>query len=186
MDTQDAIGKLLEGAQGRDAIHIAVAPFFAAESLKPGAHVGLNKQGQATAVNTQQTIGIVDPFLRAVVPAGSRFFVFLYPNTITSLRHVWTHPVIDSESEKDRKESEKWLRDFAEYNCSGYDNERTPEQSYEELLRMAEEGDFCLNGQPDELYDPQGQMKIWHHIERVRGQPFTPDHKENASFRCSC
>jgi hypothetical protein len=51
---------------------------------------------------------------------------------------------------------------------------------------MAEEGDFCFSGQPDELYEPAGQMKIWHHLEVVRGEPFGHAHKERASFRCSC
>jgi hypothetical protein len=74
----------------RDAIHIAVAPVVAAARLLPGQHVGLQEDGQACA--HEEPIGIVDPFLTEAVAAGQRFWLFLYPGTITSLRHVWTHP----------------------------------------------------------------------------------------------
>ncbi len=86
------IGKLIEGADARrDAIHVAVAPVEAAEELGPGRHVAL-RAGKAVHATGDDGIGIVDPFLRAPVLPGQRFWLFLYPNTITSLRHVWTHP----------------------------------------------------------------------------------------------
>jgi hypothetical protein len=89
------IGKILDildkDAQ-RDAIHIAVIPVEAAMELSPGMHVGLDGLDRATPL--VDTIGIVDPYLDDTVLPGERFFVFLYPGTITSLRHEWTHPAI--------------------------------------------------------------------------------------------
>lgn len=74
----------------RDAVHVAVAPVEAAEELQPGQHIGLidNKAHG----NHPSPVGVVDPFLSTVVNLGERFWLFLYPNTVTSLRHVWTHP----------------------------------------------------------------------------------------------
>jgi hypothetical protein len=74
----------------RDAVHVAVAPMVAAERLLPGQHVGLLEDGRAGVA--EELIGIVDPFLTEAVRPGQRFWLFLYPETITSLRHVWTHP----------------------------------------------------------------------------------------------
>ena len=74
----------------RDAVHVAVAPVVAAHRLSPGQHVGLGEDGRASA--DAVPVGVVDPFLRSPVEEGRRFWLFLYPNTVTSLRHVWTHP----------------------------------------------------------------------------------------------
>lgn len=84
------LGKLAGEHEGRDAIHVAVAPAVAAETLTPGQHIGLHDDGRAGP--GVPPIGIVDPFLTSAVEEGQRFWLLLYPNTITSLRHVWTHP----------------------------------------------------------------------------------------------
>lgn len=90
------IGDLITGEAKRDAIHIAVWPATSPERLSPGEHVGLLLARGADVVGrTSRTIGIVDPFLKGAVFPGERFFVFLYPQTITTLRHDWTHPLID-------------------------------------------------------------------------------------------
>jgi hypothetical protein len=85
------LGNLPDDDARRDAVHIAVAPVVAGSRLQPGRRVGLASDGRAYSVQVEQ-IGVVDPFLTEPVEAGQRFWLFLYPNTVTSLRHVWTHP----------------------------------------------------------------------------------------------
>lgn len=75
--TTPKIGTILDGSDPRDAIHIAVIPMVATSILWPGQRLAN---------------GIVDPFLVGRVVVGQWFYLFLYPNTITSLRHSWTHP----------------------------------------------------------------------------------------------
>src|SRR5262245_55868441 len=79
----------------KDAIHIAIAPVVAGcNGLKPGEHITLDKDGSATreGLLLNQAIGIVDPFLKEEVLIGQTFWVFLYPKTVTNIRHDWTHP----------------------------------------------------------------------------------------------
>jgi hypothetical protein len=88
-DALETLGTIItEG--GRDAIHLAVEPIVAAHTLRPGDHVGI-VDGKAT-VFADKTLGIVDPFLTASVKKGEKFWMVIYPRTIGSLRHVWTHP----------------------------------------------------------------------------------------------
>jgi hypothetical protein len=94
MDEGPRLGQLVEdGERRRDAIHIAVAPVTAVERLAPGQHVGLVEAGNLERVGPcDRNIGVVDPFLTEDVEPGQRFWLLLYPGTITGLRHVWTHP----------------------------------------------------------------------------------------------
>lgn len=88
-------GRLIQdGDRRRDAIHMAVAPVTATVRLAPGQHVGLVDLDNVERVGpTDSPLGIVDPFLREEVEPGQRFWLFLYPDTITGLRHIWSHPV---------------------------------------------------------------------------------------------
>lgn len=85
----------------RDAVHVAIAPVTAAQPLSPGQHVGfVAENGTEFVGHSPDLIGIVDPFLKQEVQTGERFWLFLYPGTVTSLRHVWTHPTFTSAAKK--------------------------------------------------------------------------------------
>lgn len=77
---------------GRDAIHVAIAPVTAAHELSPGNSVGRFPDGSFGRTADKDLLGVVDPYLNVNVMSGERFYLFLYPNSVTSLRHVWTHP----------------------------------------------------------------------------------------------
>ncbi len=75
----------------RDCVHVAVAPVIASHNMLPGVPVGLLPDGRAAEEGVKH-IGVVDPFVKDHVNAGERFWLFLFPNSVTSLRHVWQHP----------------------------------------------------------------------------------------------
>jgi hypothetical protein len=176
------LGQLIEGEPGRDAIHIAVAPAVAAQALPRGADVGLLPDGRAGF--TDNPIGIVDPFLKVpIVDRDQRFWLLLYPNTITSLRHEWVHPAF-GESASDacnKAEAEAWLRDFAE-ECG---------ISYEEAIDAGREFvktgmHFVFRGQstPDRCYTER--RSFWRNWEIVTGERASMDDYEEVPFTCSC
>ena len=98
MELGPRLGQLAEfGDRRRDAIHVAVAAVKAAARLRPGEHVGLVEEANLELVGPcDRNIGIVDPFLPGEVEPGQRFWLLLYPGTITGLRHVWTHPAFQA------------------------------------------------------------------------------------------
>lgn len=115
MDTAQKIGKLITEEENRDAIHVAVLPVTATTKLLPGEPVGQDG-------DRDFPIGIVDPFLTKPVLKGQKFWLFLYPGTITSLRHDWTHPAVPNSdgitittgySSSDRREAQTWIEDYA-------------------------------------------------------------------------
>ncbi len=98
-DTLDTVGTLLEGGEGRDAVHIAMFSALAAEELRPGERVRFANKGTHRVVTPTlaNPIGIADPFLMEMVPKGGHCWIFLFPRQITGLRHVWTHPAFPEE-----------------------------------------------------------------------------------------
>lgn len=175
--TQDLIGKLLKDTAQRDAIHIAVAPVVAARSLVPGSRVGLTESGEADNLMGKD-IGIVDPFLEAPVKRGQRFFLFLFPNTITGLRHEWSHPAFEGDT---RSESEIYLRAFAERLFSYYGKYEGDGSRFELLMSQAEHGGFGTDIEYGD--DCQPTAEFWDHFERYTGKKVEHRHEH---FRCAC
>jgi hypothetical protein len=105
MEQTPQLGQLIEdGDRRRDAIHVAVAAARASERLQPGQRVGLvQPDDMELAGPVERPIGIVDPFLIEPVEAGERFWLLLFPNSITGLRHIWTHPAFSAVAAEQRK-----------------------------------------------------------------------------------
>lgn len=179
-DTQSLIGKILDSPQERDAIHIAVAPVVAVSNLEPGAHCGID----GTAKNP---IGVVDPFLRGQVRRGQTFWLFLYPNTITALRHNWTHPAFASKpivSTPDRSASETWMRAWAVQHTPGgyYDDEDGLPVDEEVAYALAINAGHEHSVGPYEDARDHIDNEWWTHWEAItgcRGQ-------RGEYFNCSC
>ena len=165
------LGQLITDKQQRDAIHVAVAPVVAGMTLMPGEHIQFSDDG--TVVVGSDPIGIVDPYLTTPVNKGETFWLFLYPQTVTSLRHDWTHPAF-STSEPTSK-SERWIANFA--NDCGL--------SYQVLMEGAADyvkrGDhLCLGGLLEGRYVPD---EFWDHYEAVTK---TVVKDKSNFFSCSC
>lgn len=185
------LGKLIDASQQRDAIHVAVAPVIAGEALQPGQHIGFVDGSTETVaaiadgprgLQNKAAIGIVDPFLTVKVYPGDRFWMFLYPNTITSLRHDWTHPAFKVAA---GSESRQWIEAFAV----------ELDQTYNRLMEAAA---FWLEGEGEQwndhyTYDNSEVYKrvddakwatFWMHYETVTGTKAKDP--EASFFTCSC
>ncbi len=188
--TKDAVATmgtiLADDVGGRDAVHVAVISVAAYSRLTPGQHVGFK---EAPAENApvgivDDPIGIVDPFLEELVNPGQRFWLYLYPRTITSLRHNWTHPKFPDATTGQayappsaKLTSEQWLRTFIEHaDCPGY------EETIGAATRAADNGEEYVHfsGQ-----DAHGEIppEFWDHLSVVTGRKF--DNKPEY-FSCSC
>ena len=180
------LGKLITTEQQRDAIHIAVAPVTAYAVVQPGQHV--DAQGGPGL----PYVGIVDPYLRQDVHPGDSYWLFLYPNTVTSLRHEWTHPAFTSEVQSPestatryagseiRAESEKWLREYAK-RLKPYESVEEAYKNLIEELKVKE-----LHGHGTDLYtlsDVEDADELERHAEIVLGKRIDLTKFE---FSCAC
>jgi len=179
------LGKLINPNSNheRDAIHIAVCPVVAAEDMNPGEHIGFFEPGNTELVRVvPNPIGIVDPFLAGRVLARQRFFMLLYPQTITGLRHVWTHPAFAFTTDEKIAVARKWIEDLA----------ADIKTSYERLMEAAEQfatDERCTYDNSERFKDVSNERweEFWTHYAIVTGKTvrdFLP--YDFIPFACSC
>ena len=180
-DTQ--LGILATAEAQRDATHVAVAPMIAADDMPPGTHCGLVGDGMVGTGGVP--IGIVDPFLSKPVKKGQRFFLCLYPRTVTGLRHHYTHPVLDS-----AEPSKEWVTRYAE---SFGDSFEAMMAGADRWVNSGKWGEYYYGppcGEDGNTYHGtfEGEStspEFWDHYERIRGVK-VPEGKRESFFTCSC
>jgi hypothetical protein len=190
MNGDIGIGKLIDQERGRDAIHIAVAPITAGEELSPGQHVCIdarsNEKGRLekkafASAHPSSLIGIVDPFLKQNVQRGEKFYLFLYPGTITSLRHEWVHPAFGDRKEYDHQMRNKgWIEDFAQGLGLTYDAVMEAAATY-----IATGDYYTFQGVDTPGIAYTHSKEFWNHYEIVTGKK-VPEDKKESFFTCTC
>jgi hypothetical protein len=191
-DATATMGAILpDDVGGRDAVHVAVVAATAAHELKPGQDVAAD----GTITNP---IGIVDPYLKREVMPGQRFWLFLYPRTITSLKHQWTHPAFADDDASatysppaQKVESERWLKNFAERQYHDYD-QLIKAATLDEGASVSFEDDYDYCGARKEVeylhfsgVSAHGEIpaEFWTHVEIVTGKKIGC---KPSYFSCSC
>ncbi len=210
----DSYGHTFGEDRGRDAIHLAVKAMQAGERLWPGQHVGIGTDGKVWTAAAKpldvDTIGIVDPFLEGSVMPDQWFWLTLYPRTITSLRHAWTHPAFDADGvaltsmahprggiavpsdlnpaslasiEIDPKAySEKWMRDWALAHMSADYYGDGPSVGAEQAYTNAIEAGHEMSVGPYESARDHIDNEWWVHWEAITGEKG----QRGEYFSCSC
>lgn len=171
------LGKIITTPQKRDAIHVAVAPVTAVECLNPGEHV------DAVGSTCGTPVGIVDPYLKDMVMPGEKYWLFLYPNTVTGLRHDWNHPSFVNDpttASPQLNESEVWLRMYAR-KVKPYEK---PEEAYANLLNDLRSGEMFYHGRDMHCRgDLVDEDELKEHGENVLGISLDFG---RFSYSCSC
>jgi hypothetical protein len=95
----------------RDAIHVAVVLVVAKEPLKAGQRISISDTsyhsgdylGSAFSTETSGRYhGVVSPFIDpdTTLTKGDVFWMIMKPNTVTDLRHAWSHDVLPEDEDK--------------------------------------------------------------------------------------
>lgn len=191
---QDTVGHILTSIQGRDAIHVPVLSVVAQVKLSPGEDVGADG-------TRNDPIGIVDPFLTKRVEPGEIFWLFIYPRTISTLRHVWDHPKVASEFGIVKSSNNKLpIKEVNPHTNLPYTREQELAldsiKTYSEILGIDDvntlidagleyikDGEYlCIGGLLEGLYT---EDQFWDNLSVLIGKEIKNDDRGNF-FTCSC
>lgn len=176
-----------------DAIHVAVMPVICGqEELRPGDHVTvINSFAVKTTIPKGQPggpLGIIDPFFELdIIHPNCRVWLLMYPDTVIQLGHVWSHPAF-----QDKKESEKWLREYAvmhnpydvedPYTRTEIDNGE--ERAFQRLIKGLTSLELFFHGTDlHGLHELDRADELQLHAETYLGCRI---HWNNFNFGCSC
>lgn len=179
MSNINPLGKVPRITAQKDAVHIAILPAIAGEILAPGQFVKINEYNKAV-FSYQDSIGVVDPFLRHAILEGNRVYILLHPNTITSLRHDWTTakplPTLHVPTTEEAKD---WVAEYAQTSDIGLD--------YSSLMKAADDFlnycDYLCEG--DRWEGVYLSEDFWDYYEIITGRN-VPEDDRGSFFSCSC
>jgi hypothetical protein len=194
-DALETLGKCpIPDNSGRDAIHLAVEPVIAGQILHAGERIKIMAE-RAWLATANETIGIVDPFVEGPIHPGTKFWLVVLPRTISSLRHVWSHPAFPDEPvsayHEDADEhyvtppeklSELWMRAWAVEHLSDDYYDDGGGMDAEQAYRFAIEAGHDTNIGSFESARDHIDGTWWDHWERITGQPG----KRDEYFSCAC
>jgi len=180
------IGRILSEDQSweKDAIHVPIYPVVAASILSPGTRVAFTPGDEFTTVvaaKDEETpaVGVIDPFLEAPVQPGERCWMFLFPGTITQLRHDWTHPFIVEAHSKRYAAATQFMK------MAAHELGMSVQQLLEVVGEFIETGEqYCLNVDTPNMWYEAGE-EFWQHFQTLTGKK-VPAGYEASPFRCAC
>lgn len=184
------LGNLITGEAERDAIHVAVVPLVAGETLRVGekfrlAHgsTEVAMRGDYEVDGNNPPIGIVDPFLDGYhVTEGQRFWGMLFQNTVTGMRHHWQNPSFENIS-LSTNIHEQWIREFCDRWNFSFDELIENAGSNEEWRYVTAMGSDLHSA--SELGEGEEAL-FWHHFQGYTGKIFDEDARAGLGWSCSC
>lgn len=177
----------------KDAIHIAIAQVSAGEELKAGDRVGF-KDKEGIVFKDATHIGLVDPFIQTSIKKDNLFYLFLYPNSVTSLTHQWEHPSFDRSPEKIAA-ADKWLKKHTQAYFSSEEDDAFAEwegTNYHRFIEEFKAGDVGTYAYGDDFSEHYNnnidgfKKKFWDNLEIVTGIAATKTQRDQEYFSCSC
>jgi hypothetical protein len=175
------LGEYINGPAERDAVHVAISPVRAKELMGPANRVGISHYDGSdywVSLYSDPKVGIIDPFLGKMVPHGERVWICLFPETVTAIKHHWSHPAFDAVATQTNTEKDA-IKEIAK-TCGV-----TLEELVEIGLEYSQSGEYDMDNR--ELYKDvsQDQWKtFWDYM--VKEHSAEKPQYEDAPFTCSC
>ncbi len=169
----------------RDAIHVAVVSVTAGGLLCRGDRVKWYRKGMSVVAcsHSEEAVGIVNPFMDNHYNPGKTVWIMLYPNTVTGMKHHWSHPDFD-QTEDSLELAYATIDRMAEtLGMSSYDDCSARDRLIEYANEYCRHQSGCW-GSDYYQADPQDWENFWKAYSVVTGNPRPTENR--VPFRCAC